>query len=203
MLCIGHPKDVERCKKEFMSTLECEDVRELYEHVGCKIEKTSDSMKFTQPVLLQSFKDEFALPNYTFDTPAIQGQVLEAVKEGEEVSPEVQREYRGGIGKLFYLIRLSRPDIWNAARECARRMTSSCDTHRKAMLRIMKYCLDTPSRGWILKPSRKWDGKTQDIELELTGEADSNYATCKDTRRSVSGIVVKMQDTVIAVKSGM
>ena len=39
--------------------------------------------------------------------------------------------------------------------------------------------------------------------MELTGEADSNYATCKDTRRSVSGIVVKMEDTVIAVKSGM
>ena len=39
----------------------------------------NDSMKITQPVLLQSFKDEFALPNYTFDTPAIQGQVLQAV----------------------------------------------------------------------------------------------------------------------------
>ena len=85
MLCIGHPKDVEKCKKEFMSKLECDDVGELNEYVGCKIERTNDSMKFTQPVLLQSFKDEFALPNYTFDTPAIQGQVLRAVKE-EEVS---------------------------------------------------------------------------------------------------------------------
>ena len=39
--------------------------------------------------------------------------------------------------------------------------------------------------------------------MELTGEADSNYATCTDTRRSVSGILIKMEDTVIAVKSGM
>ena len=39
--------------------------------------------------------------------------------------------------------------------------------------------------------------------MELTGEADSNYATCKDTRRSVSGIVVKMEETVIAVESGI
>ena len=67
----------------------------------------------------------------------------------------------------------------------------------------MKYCRDTSTRGWILKPRRKWDGKTLDIEIELTGEADSNYATCTDTRRSVSGIVVKMEDTVVAVKSGM
>ena len=60
-------------------------------------------------------------------------------------------------------------------------MTLSCETHRKAMLGIMKYCRDTPTRGWILKPRRKWDGKTLDIEIELTGEADSNYATCTDT----------------------
>ena len=68
---------------------------ELNEYAGCKIERTSESMKFTQPVLLQSFKDEFAFPNYTFNTSAIQGQVLQAIQEGEEVSPEVQREYRG------------------------------------------------------------------------------------------------------------
>ena len=99
-------------------------------------------------MLLQSFKDEFSLPNYTFDIPAIQGQVLQAVKEGEEVSPEVQREYRGGIGKLLHLMRWSRPDVWNAVREWARRMTSSCETHRKAMSRIMKYCLDTQFFTW-------------------------------------------------------
>ena len=68
-------------------------------------------MSMKDAKLLQSFKDEFALLNYTFDTPAIQRQVLEEVKEGEEVSPEVQREYRGGIGKLLYWMRWSRPDI--------------------------------------------------------------------------------------------
>ena len=71
------------------------------------------------------------------------------------------------------------------------------------MLRVMKYCVDTPNRGWVLKPNRNWNGKSQDIEIELLGEADSNYATCIDTRRSVSGIVIRMEGTVIVVKSGM
>ena len=203
MLCIGCHEDVETSKNEFMKLFPCDDIGEFKEYVGGKITRTKGTMKFTQPVLLQSYNDEFNLLNKSFETPAQAGQVMSKVNEGDEVSPEVQREYRGGIGKLLHLMRWSRPDVWNAVRECARRMTSSCETHRKAMLRIMKYCVDTSSRGWILKPNREWDGKTQDIEFELTGEADSNYATCTDTRRSVSGIVVKLENTVIAVKSGM
>ena len=82
-------------------------------------------------------------------------------------------------------------------------MTICCETHKKAMLRIMKYCIDTPTRGWTLKPNSRWDGKSQSIEIILTGEADSNYATCIDTRRSVTGLVIRQDGTVIAVKSGM
>ena len=46
-------------------------------------------MNFTQPVLLQTFKDEFPLPSYKDETQAIPEQVLSWVKEDEEVSPDV------------------------------------------------------------------------------------------------------------------
>ena len=36
---------------------------------------------------------------------------MSKVNEGDEVSPEVQREYRGGVGKLLHMMRWSRPDI--------------------------------------------------------------------------------------------
>ena len=41
------------------------------------------------------------------------------------------------------------------------------------------------------------------MELEITAKADFNYATCVDTRRSVTGLIVELEDTIIAVKSGM
>ena len=203
MLCIGCPEDVETSKNEFMKIFPCDDIGEFKEYVGCKLTRTRGEMKFTQPVLLQSYKDEFKLPDKKFETPAQAGQVMSKVNEGDEVSPEVQREYRGGVGKLLHMMRWSRPDIWNAVRECSRRMTVCNAVHRKAMLRVMKYCVDTPNRGWTLKPKRSWNGKDKNMEFEITAKADSNYATCVDTRRSVSGLIVELEDSIIAVKSGM
>jgi hypothetical protein len=40
----------------------------------------------------------------------------------------------------------------------------------------MAYCVATPERGLLLKPTRKWDGNP-DFEFEIIGMADSNYAT--------------------------
>ena len=42
---------------------ECDDIGDMEEYVGCKIDKEEGSIKFTQPVMLQSFKDEFDLEN--------------------------------------------------------------------------------------------------------------------------------------------
>ena len=104
-------------------------------------------MNITQPVLLQSLKDKVPSPSYKFDTLVIPGQVLGKMNEGQEVCPEIQREYRGGLGKLLHLISWPGTDIWNAAKECARIIFSSNDNQQKEILRLMKYCVDTQTRG--------------------------------------------------------
>ena len=51
----------------------------MTEYVGCKIDYRPQEgmMRLTQPVLLQSFKDEFELPDEeTPATPAVPGSVL-------------------------------------------------------------------------------------------------------------------------------
>ena len=59
MLCIGHPDDVKESKDAFMKIFACDDIGELKEYVGCKIHQTENSIKFTQPVLLQVIKMNF------------------------------------------------------------------------------------------------------------------------------------------------
>eukprot|EP00979_Chaetoceros_neogracilis_P018749 scaffold11121_cov544-Chaetoceros_neogracile.AAC.1 len=54
---------------------ECEDVGDFDEYVGCKISR-DEGFKFTQPVMLQSFKDEFDLPQREQKVPALAGVTL-------------------------------------------------------------------------------------------------------------------------------
>jgi hypothetical protein len=104
---------------------------------------------------------------------------------------------------MLHMMRWSRPEIWNATRELSRRMQASNQAHMKAMLRCMKYCVNTPERGWKLKPNRHWNGKDKSFEFIINAKSDSNYATCKETRRSVTGYVVYLEGALISVRSGM
>ena len=58
---------------------------EMKEYVGDKLTRLEDwRLKFTQDVLVQSFKDEFKISDKKWSTPAAPGSVLEKVKEEEE-----------------------------------------------------------------------------------------------------------------------
>ena len=143
-------------------------------------------VKLTQPVLLQSYSDEFHLPGSPPNTPAEPGQVLMPGDAESTLNAAEQTEYRKGVGKLLHMMRWSRPDIMNSVRELSKYMTKATPAHMKAMLRVMAYCLGTHNRGLTLKPEGEWDGNP-DYEFAIFGLGDSNYATDPTTRRSISG----------------
>ena len=63
--CIAGKKEgASQAKDEMQTHFECDDIGELKECVGCKINHKPHRghLRATQPVLLQSFEDEFNLP---------------------------------------------------------------------------------------------------------------------------------------------
>ena len=59
-LCVGPKQGVIKAKQQMKDQFDCDDVGDLNEYIGCKIEidHENGTVKFTQPVMLESFKDE-------------------------------------------------------------------------------------------------------------------------------------------------
>lgn len=109
-LCLGPNEDVIEAKNDLTKLFDCDDTGGFDEYVGCKVEIDHElgMMKMTQPVLLQSYKDEFQLPDFEY-VPDEAGKVLSKTEEGQGVSNHDQTKFRSRVGKLLHMMRWSRP----------------------------------------------------------------------------------------------
>jgi hypothetical protein len=173
---------------KLMSLFECEDIGPMEEYVGSKVEINSGKMKFKQPVLLQSFVDEFGVDaKCKVNLQAVLGQVL-AKGEDHEIMDRVMRtKYRSGVGKLRYLATWLRPDISNAVREVSWHMQAPTKKHYEAMICAMAFCIATPERGQVIKPDCKWD-RSREFEFQVSSKSDLTCNQCPETRKVCWGI---------------
>jgi hypothetical protein len=184
-----------------MSLFECKDIGLMEEYVGSIVEINSRKMKFKQPVLLQSFIDEFEVDaNSKVNLPTMPGQVLAKGKDHEIMDGIMRTKYRSGVGKLWYLATWSRPDILNAVREVLQHMQAPTKMHYEAMIRVMPFCTTTPERGRVIAPHCKWDRAR---EFKVSSKSDSTYNECPETRKSVSGNKTELNGMLIIVRSIM
>jgi hypothetical protein len=100
----------------------------MQEYVGCKIERQPGYIKLTQPVLVQSFEDEYDLPEGKAPrTPVKPNSVLPFVEQNDVMPAKQVTYYRSGVGKLIHLVRWSRSESWNSVRDLTRHMPKPPD----------------------------------------------------------------------------
>ena len=100
---IGPKQGVIKAKQQMKDQFDYDDVGDLNECVGCKvrIDQENGTVKFTQPVMLQSFKDEFKLDK-TFipSTPMDAGKILTP----SENDSKNQTPYQSGVEKSLHMM---------------------------------------------------------------------------------------------------
>ena len=188
LLSCGNKKDVLKGRETLKQHFDLDEVGELKEYVCCKVgyNWVNSWMRLTQPVLVQSFKDEFKLPVKEYTTPMAPGQVLTGKGAPVGVNKETHKNYHKGVGKLMHLGKYSKPEILNAIRELSQFGSNPSEAHYKAMLRCFKYCVNTKDQGFTICPGRQWNGKDRDFQFCISGKSNSTFANCSETQRSVS-----------------
>jgi hypothetical protein len=203
-LVVGQKEAVKKAKKKMTDRFDCDIIGNMNEYVGCKLDRNIEEgwIRFTQPVLLQSYTDEFNIPaDVVPSIPAEDGQILVPCEPADGVKESVQAMYRSGVGKLLHMMRWSRPEMLNSVRELSRHMKVASPVHVKALFRALKYCTLTPERGLFLKPTRTWNGDPNHLFI-IRGFSDANYATDPSNRRSISGYCCFLEGAPVAMKCG-
>jgi hypothetical protein len=132
-----------------MERFDFKDCGDIKEYMGCKIVRTKKILKFTQPVLIQSYNDKFELPKKSYGMPASGGLVFVAGKKEEALSPAMQKKYCSGTGKVMHEMQYSKPETYSSVQYLSCHMHEATQDHFKAMLCVLKYSLDTVAQGLV------------------------------------------------------
>lgn len=100
-------------------------------------------------------------------------------------------KFRRLVGRLIYLT-VTRPDIVYSVRTLSQFMQVPTTHHWNAALRLLRYIKGTPGQGLLLPA---------DNQLKLTAFCDSDWAGCRETRRSISGFCVFLGTSLVSWKS--
>ena len=182
-------------KKEFELTVK----DKLDEYVGSQIEFKNNYLFIHQRRLIEKIEKEFEVDIVNLkskNTPMISNQKITHPEEDDKniLSVNELRRYQSGVGSLLYLVRNSRPDIGNAVRELSKSMDRSNNENMTHLYNVIRYVVDTKSMG--LKFSKI--GYPDQTMWWLRCYVDSDWASDKISRKSVSGWIVYIQNNPIA-----
>jgi hypothetical protein len=100
-------------------------------------------------------------------------------------------DYRSWVASLLWITR-TRPEIkWHVSQLCRHMQSPSVD-NLNDLKKVCRY-LAGPTRGLVFQGS----------SVQVSASSDSDWASCKATRRSCTGYIVKVGASVVATKSKM
>ncbi|CAN0438341.1 unnamed protein product [Discosporangium mesarthrocarpum] len=132
-------------------------------------------------------------------TPLDPGMDLSARRDDEEELDTTRFPYASILGKLMFLAGMIRPDLANSVRELGRRAASPCLWHWRGLQHVLRYV--TSTLDVRIHYGRSPDNHEQNDRQVLVGYADSDWGIDPETRRSVTGYLLLVNNSPVAWRS--
>lgn len=165
------------------------DLGRLNFFLGIEVAHLNDGIFLSQ----KKFTHEL-LDSCTFDlskktsTPLPLNTKLSATEGTLFSDPEL---YCSLVGKLNFLTN-TRPDLAYVVQSLSQFMQSPRQSHVEALMHTLRYVAHTIEQGILLKA---------DAHIKLQAFTDSDWATCPDSRKSVTGYLMMLGNCPITWKS--
>lgn len=101
------------------------------------------------------------------------------------------KPYCSLVGALLWISNGTRPDITFAVNRLSSFMSNPTDTHWKAAIRVLVYLRDTSHYSITVGGD----------DLTLSGHSDSDWAECREDRRSTTGFIFSLGKSPVSWKS--
>ena len=187
-------------KQALLTRFKGEDQGEVTEYLGCEIIRDWDKRQilFRQSNYSRKIVQYFNITSTQRDpvsTPLETNKRLSKKDSPSAIDPKLQTRFQEILGYVSFLVQMTRPDLAFAFAHLS--TFSSCPgaKHLAAAERVIEYLACTLDHGLHYSdPGVK-------LRNILTGWVDSDYAGCPDTRRSVTGYLLVMNNGPISWKS--
>lgn len=204
MAITGPKESIILFKKEMMTFWEMEDLGE----VTCVVR--IETIRFSkhhygihQRSMTESLLIRFGLADCKPASTPVQGGLKLLKSSPEEASEfaKLKYPYRSGVGSLMYISQCTRPDISYAVGVLSQHLDTPCQRHWDAFGHVLQYLRGTINLGIhyhfednrIFKMNSSWN-------VPLTN-VDSDWAGCKNTRRSTTGYLTPLFGGAISWRS--
>jgi len=165
---------------------------EVTHFLGIEIVRSASGIYLGQESYALQILEKFA-PSNLEPSPTLKSISMEK-SESSPLDEEGHTWFRGALGSLMYLSTTTRPDLSFMTSHLGRFASKPLDDHRKMMLNLLSYLKATASFGLFYRfQSGELQGKLSD-HVEYYSDAD--YAADQITRRSRSGVHIRLFGTV-------
>ncbi|XP_019241950.1 PREDICTED: uncharacterized protein LOC109237474 [Nicotiana attenuata] len=189
LITYTHLQEIESLKNFLHNTFKIKNLGRLHYFLGLEVQYTDKVVLMSQKKFTMDLLKEFGC----IDCPPMNSPLDSSVKlkADERALLTDPSYYRKLIGNLNFLTN-TRLDIAYSVQHLSQFVQSPKEPHLKVAYHVLRYLKGDPTLGIFL---------TNDADYTVKAFCDSDWASCPQSRKLVSGYIVLLGDSPISWKS--